>query len=127
MAFAGECEALSNKLTLLAKDKKTTKNRLTEKLMAFENANTFLKIINNWEDSSTHKNNNIDSVKNILGKIEMKLEEFKSSLKLDIYTKEEVLEFYVSLGLYQSTWQTAIKCNDTLTNIDWQNLQMKKF
>ena len=127
MAFAGECEALSNKLTLLAKDKKTTKNRLTEKLMAFENANTFLKIINNWEDSSTHKNNNIDSVKNIFEKIEMRLEEFKSSLKLDIYTREEVLEFYVSLGLYQSTWQTAIKCNDTLTNIDWQNLQMKKF
>lgn len=121
VAFSNECEVLLNRFVLL-KERKSS-NELLKEFKKFTEHSGFKEVIDSLERDGVDKS--LDD--KIFEQIEIKLNEFKNSLKFDKYGMEEVVEFYVNLGLYQSILHSVIRCHDKMGSIDWKNLKEKKF
>jgi len=120
LSFAGECEVLFSRISFLKEQ--NSDNKLLEKLKEFTTENRLLDAISSFKVD-------FDGVidENVFENIEIKLKEFKNSLKLDSYSMKDIVEFYLGLGLYQSSWLSVIRCHKAMQDIDWENLREKKF
>lgn len=58
---------------------------------------------------------------------EDKLEDFFSELDLSDYAHSEIAGFYILLNLKRNVFEAMKECKKTYEDIDWVNLQQKRF
>ena len=58
---------------------------------------------------------------------EDKLEDFFSELDLSDYAYSEIAGFYILLNLKRNVFEAIKHCKQTYEDIDWVNLQQKRF
>ncbi len=129
-AFSKACDVLCNHINvLMLAEKKLLANPLIKKLRQ-QHRESILPLM--AEALANHQiNEDLNSVFKQYSQdyqsFEDKLEDFFSELDLSDYAYSEIAGFYILLNLKRNVFEAIKQCKQTYEDIDWVNLQQKRF
>ncbi|HCZ9280870.1 TPA: FUSC family protein [Vibrio alginolyticus] len=129
-AFSKACDVLSNHINILmAAEKKLMTNPLITQLRQ-QHRDSIIPLMAGAL-ASHQATQELDSVFDQYSQdyqtFEDKLEDFFSELDLSDYAYSEIAGFYILLNLKRNVFEAIKHCKQTYEDIDWVNLQQKRF
>ena len=129
-AFSKSCNALSNHVNILiAAEQKLLSNRLIKQLRS-KHTDSILPLMAGAlasHQTTDELNSVFEQYSQDYQSFENKLEEFFSELDLSDYAYSEIAGFYILLNLKRNVFEAIKHCKQTYEDIDWVNLQQKRF
>lgn len=129
-AFSKTCDVLCNHINvLMVAEKKLLANPLINELRQ-KHRDTILPLMAGAlsRDQITEELDSVfEQYSQDYQSFEDKLEDFFSELDLSDYAHSEIAGFYILLNLKRNVFEAMKECKKTYEDIDWVNLQQKRF
>ncbi len=129
-AFSKSCDTLCSHINvLMVAEKKLLTNRLIQRLRQ-QHRDSIIPLMAGALATHTvteELDSVFDQYSHDYQSFEDKLEDFFSDLDLSDYAYSEIAGFYILLNLKRNVFEAIKHCKQTYEDIDWVNLQQKRF